>query len=48
VSGILGMVADSYLGAWLERRGRMGNDGVNFTSTAIAAALAVAFLRLFH
>jgi len=47
-SGILGMVADSYLGAWLERRGRMGNDGVNFTSTAIAAALAVAFLRLFH
>ena len=46
VSGVLGMLADSYLGAWVERRGRMGNDGVNFTSTAIATAFAGGLLRL--
>jgi uncharacterized protein (TIGR00297 family) len=48
LSGVLGMLADSYLGAMVERRGRMGNDGVNFTSTAVAAVVAAAFLRLFH
>jgi len=38
--GILGMFADSYLGAWLERRRRLNNDQVNFLSTVIAVALA--------
>lgn len=46
ISGILGMLADGYLGALVERRGRMGNDTVNFTSTAIAAAIAAALLGL--
>ena len=40
------MLADGYLGALVERRGRMGNDAVNFTSTAIAAAIAAALLGL--
>lgn len=38
--GTLGMLADSYLGAWLERRRRLNNDQVNFLSTIVAAALA--------
>jgi uncharacterized protein (TIGR00297 family) len=44
----LGMLADSYLGAWLERRGRLGNDVVNFVSTWVAAALAAVAIRLVH
>ena len=44
-AGILGMLADSYLGAWLERRGRLNNDQVNFVSTVIAALLAVVLAR---
>jgi uncharacterized protein (TIGR00297 family) len=36
-AGILGMVADSFLGAWLERRHLVNNDSVNFLSTLIAA-----------
>lgn len=47
-AGVLGMLADSYLGAWLERRGRLGNDAVNFISTTFAAVLAAASVRLFH
>jgi uncharacterized protein (TIGR00297 family) len=39
-AGILGMFADSYLGAWLERRRRLNNDQVNFLSTVIAVLLA--------
>lgn len=39
-AGILGMIADSFLGATLERRGIMGNNAVNFSSTAIAALTA--------
>jgi len=34
------MIADSVLGATFERRGSIGNNAVNFTSTAIAALLA--------
>ena len=37
----LGMFVDSFLGALLERRGLMGNDAVNFTSTAVAAIFAL-------
>jgi uncharacterized protein (TIGR00297 family) len=48
VTGAMGMLCDSLLGACFERRGRLGNDGVNFISTGVAAVLAVAFLRLFQ
>jgi len=43
VAGLAGMVADSALGATLERQGVLGNNAVNFISTAIAAGLAVLF-----
>jgi uncharacterized protein (TIGR00297 family) len=39
-AAILGMFADSLLGAWLERRGVLNNDSVNFLSTAVAALAA--------
>lgn len=45
-AGIVGMVADSYLGALLERRGRLGNDAVNFLGTLMAAIVAVAVEKL--
>ena len=45
-AAVLGMFADSYLGAWLERRRRLNNDQVNFLSTMIAALLAVLLVRL--
>lgn len=41
-----GMFADSFLGATLERRGVLGNNGVNFLSTAIAAGLATMLCSL--
>ena len=40
-AGTLGMFVDSFLGASLERRGLIGNDAVNFTSTAVAAFFAL-------
>jgi uncharacterized protein (TIGR00297 family) len=40
----MGTLVDSLLGATLERPGRLGNNGVNFTSTAFAAALAITVL----
>lgn len=39
--GVLGMFLDSLLGATLEHPGRLGNDSVNFVSTAFAACLAL-------
>jgi uncharacterized protein (TIGR00297 family) len=39
-AGILGMLADSLLGATIENRGWLGNNAVNFISTLIAAAIA--------
>lgn len=39
-AGILGMVADSFLGALLERRRLVNNDSVNFLGTLIAALAA--------
>jgi uncharacterized protein (TIGR00297 family) len=39
-AAVLGMVADSFLGAWLERRHLVNNDSVNFLSTMIAAFAA--------
>jgi uncharacterized protein (TIGR00297 family) len=41
VAGVLGMLADSYLGALLQRRGKLNNDGVNFLSTLAAAAIGL-------
>jgi uncharacterized protein (TIGR00297 family) len=40
-----GMLGDSVLGAWLERRGLLNNDSVNFLGTLIACALALAFIQ---
>ena len=37
-AAVLGMTADSILGAEMERPGRLNNDGVNFLSTCIAVA----------
>ena len=39
--GFAGMLFDSVLGATLEARGVLGNDGVNFLSTVFAADLAL-------
>lgn len=36
-AGLIGFAADSLLGATIERRGWIGNDLVNFLSTAVAA-----------
>jgi uncharacterized protein (TIGR00297 family) len=46
LSATAGLLADSYLGASAERRGWIGNDLVNFASTAIAATLALLLSRL--
>lgn len=47
LSGTLGNLTDSVLGAALERKGRLSNDAVNFCSTLVAAlaagALAITF-----
>jgi uncharacterized protein (TIGR00297 family) len=40
--GVFGMLADSFLGATLQRRGWMSNDAVNFCGTLTAGALAYA------
>lgn len=42
-AGMVGTVADSLLGATLERKGVLNNNGVNFLATACAASLALAF-----
>lgn len=46
LAGVLGMLIDSLLGALCERRGWLGNDAVNFTSTAFAGVIATAFAHL--
>jgi uncharacterized protein (TIGR00297 family) len=40
-AAVMGMIADSFLGAWLERRHLVNNDSVNFMSTLIAALVAL-------
>jgi uncharacterized protein (TIGR00297 family) len=47
VSGTVGNLADSYLGAIFERRGYLSNDVVNFGNTFIAAVCAGALVQ-FH
>ncbi len=44
-AGICGLFFDSFLGATVERRGWIGNDLVNFFSTAFAAGLAIGIYR---
>ena len=39
-AAVAGTIADSVLGATLERKGILGNNAVNFLATAIAAAIA--------
>jgi uncharacterized protein (TIGR00297 family) len=46
-AGILGMVADSMLGAALERRGWLNNDQVNLAGTLIAAGVGVGLFKAF-
>jgi uncharacterized protein (TIGR00297 family) len=41
LAGVAGMLLDSVLGATWENAGRMGNDSVNFVSTAFAADIAL-------
>ncbi|MGD0293688.1 MAG: DUF92 domain-containing protein [Terracidiphilus sp.] len=44
--GVFGIFFDSLLGATLERRGWLNNDGVNFLSTISAAAFALGVLAI--
>ena len=39
-AGVIGMLVDSFLGATLERRGWLTNNGVNLASTICSAFLA--------
>jgi len=41
LSGVIGMIADSYLGAVFERRNYLNNNWVNFLGTVTAAAVAL-------
>jgi uncharacterized protein (TIGR00297 family) len=43
LAAAFGMMADSVLGAELERPGKLNNDAVNFLSTCIAVAVAYLF-----
>jgi len=43
---VFGLLFDSLLGATLERRGWLNNDGVNFLSTAGAAGFALGILAV--
>jgi uncharacterized protein (TIGR00297 family) len=45
-AAILGLFFDSLLGATVERQGWIGNDLVNFTSTAFAAAVVFPLTRI--
>ena len=47
-AGVAGLLFDSLLGATIERKGWLGNDLVNFTSTASAAAVSLVATRLAH
>jgi uncharacterized protein (TIGR00297 family) len=46
IAGTFGLFFDSLLGATLERRGWLGNNGVNFLSTLSAAAFALILLAI--
>lgn len=44
--GVIGLFADSLLGATLERRGWLNNDAVNFLSTVVAAIAAAWLVQM--
>ena len=46
LGAVFGLVFDSLLGATLERRGWLNNDGVNFLSTSSAAGFALGALAI--
>jgi uncharacterized protein (TIGR00297 family) len=46
IAAFLGTIVDSLLGATVERPGRLGNNGVNFSSTAFSAIFAMGVLFL--
>lgn len=46
LAGAIGNLADSFLGATLERHGYLKNNAVNFWNTALAALFALAYLSL--
>jgi uncharacterized protein (TIGR00297 family) len=46
IAGTAGNLADSVLGAVLERKGLLKNDAVNFLSTLVAAVVALVLKRL--
>jgi uncharacterized protein (TIGR00297 family) len=45
-AAVIGMSVDSLLGAWLQRRGLIGNDVVNFVSTVVSAVTGAAAYTL--
>jgi uncharacterized protein (TIGR00297 family) len=47
IAGIIGNLADSVLGATLERRRYIGNDAVNFLNTLLAALVAMGLCLCF-
>jgi len=46
IAGVIGNLCDSLLGALFERRGYLSNDSVNFLNTAIAAVVALLWMKL--
>jgi uncharacterized membrane protein len=44
-AALLGMFADSFLGAGLERRGLLNNDSVNFLGTLVSAVASAWLIR---
>jgi uncharacterized protein (TIGR00297 family) len=48
LSGFAGMLLDSLLGATIERPGRLGNNSVNFISSAFSAFVAILIAFLFR
>lgn len=46
ISGVIGNLCDSLLGALFERKGYLSNDAVNFLNTGIAAVLALLLMKL--
>lgn len=46
IAGVVGNLADSVLGATLERAGRLSNDAVNFLNTLVAALVALLLYAL--
>lgn len=47
-AAVIGMSMDSLLGAWPQRRGLIGNDGVNFVSTVVSAVTGAAAYALLN